>query len=402
MPVVFWVVIASVSVTGAIIVALQPGHLLDLQEVRGWLRYWLVAHDNPYEIFWPTLDYPPIAFLMLWPISLPPDATLAYWYLPCALALAVLAGYAQLRWISERMQIPLSVGERVAFVALMLSGDGVRGAIWRGQTMALSLLLGALAMQWKRRRPFLAAVCLALCSFKPHIAAGFGVAILLIEGATIPFLAVAIALGLSWAFAATVGESLLGIGMDYISNLLALYGGPDRVRGMLSIRFVLDDLVGWYAGSTAIYVILAVGSLVAVAVLARRRRRDPVTQVHVAVASMLGSLLFLPHQLYDSLFAAPALCLLMWPESGLIKSRSIRAAATGAYVMFGVLSVPRVFLFISQWHSESDWLFWISHDLSPLRVAALFLLILWGLYRRPPASTGPVAEGVAGLAPTCR
>jgi hypothetical protein len=251
--------------------------------------------------------------------------------------------------------------------------------------MALSMLFGALAMRWTPTRPWLAAVSLALCSFKLHIAAGFGLAILLVDGPAIVLAAGAIVLAASWAFALTVGESLVTIVADYTNNLLTLYDGPNRVRGMLSIRFVLGDLIGHYATATAVYVVLAVGSLAMMAILAKRRRADPLAQVYVAVASLLWSLSFLPHQLYNILLAAPALYLLAWPESGLIKHRDLRALVTGAYVMFGVLDVTRVVRWLGRQRPESDWLFWIGYNTSPLRPFALLLFILWRLYRRPPA-----------------
>jgi len=290
------------------------------------------------------------------------------------------------------MRIPLSTAERVAMVAMVLADGGARTGIWLGQTMAVSLLLGALAMRYKRTRPWLAAVCLAVCSFKPHIAAGFGLAILLVEGIGIPLAAGAVTLLLSWVFAATIGESLFTVGVDYISNLLALYGGPNRVRGMLSIRFVLDDLVGHYLISTAIYAVLAVGSLAAIVTLARRRSADAITRVHVAVVSMLWSLVFLPHQLYNTVYAAPALFMMMWPESGLIRRPGIRLATTAAYIMFGVVDVARVFRVLGRWMPESDWLFWMGYDLSPLRPFALFVFILWRLYQRPPAAARLVSR----------
>ena len=385
-----WLVIASLSLTVSVAVALQPGQLGDLATVRAWLHYWVTAWDNPYKHFGAVLDYPPLAFLMLWPLSLPSEASVAYWFLPTAIVLTTLAVWAQLRWVSDRLQISLSTGERVALVAMVLSGGGVRTGIWLGQTMALSLLLGALAMQWKRRRPWLAAVCLALCSFKPHIAVGFGLAILLVEGIGIPLAAAAITMLLSWIFAVTIGESLFSVVIDYASNLLALYGGPDRVRGMLSIRFVLDDLVGHYATATVIYRVLAVGSLITIATLAKRRSVDAVTQMHVAVVCMLWSLVFLPHQLYNSVFAAPGLFLLMWPESGLIRRRGVRAAVVAAYVMFGVVDIARLFRLLSRWMPEADWVWWLGYDTSPVQPFALFLLILWRLYERPRANAPAV------------
>lgn len=386
-PAIVWTTGACISVAFAVFVALRLDRLHDLHEVRGWLQYWMSHRGNPYDQFNGDLDYPPVAFLILWPLGLPSDATVAFWYIPAALAATGLAAWAMLRWMRERMYVTLSTAETVALIALMFAGAGSRSGLWQGQTMALSLMCGALAIRWSRSRPFAAGIALAFCSFKPHIAVGFGLAILVIEGTDVLVIAAAIVLSLSLLFAATVGQPLTEIIADYARNLTLLYAGEERVRGLLSIRFVLDDLIGWYALSTILYALLAISTLVVIVVLARRRRHDAVTQAEVAVCCLLWSLMFLPHQLYNSLLAAPALWLLMWPEAGLIRRHSWRVAATAAYVLFGVFDVAGAMRLVGTWMPDLNWLYTSSYYLSPLRIAAIFALILWGLYHRPHINT---------------
>ena len=390
-PAIIWSIVAAISVSAAGIVASRPGHLGDLHTVREWLRYWTSTGGNPFTHYAPTLDYPPISFLVLWPLSLLPEQGLAYWFLPAAVILTTVAVWAQTWWTADCLRISLSTSERVALVAIVLAGSGTRSGLWVGQTVALSLIFGMCALQWKRSHPLLAALCLALCSFKLHVAAGFFLAVLLLAGPTVPIIASVITLLFSWLFAATVNQSLPGILIDYSRNLYTLYGGEHRVRDMLSIRFVLDDLIGWYSLSTAAYMLLGLGALTAIVVLSRRRRADATTQALVAVSSMLLSLVFLPHQAYNSLFAAPALFLLMWPESGLIPNRRVRAIWVAAYVLFGVLDPSRAIRFMVLPLTESDLVFWLSYNLNPLRPAALFTLVLWRLYQRPPREYEPAA-----------
>ena len=390
-PAIIWSILAAISVSAAGIVASRPGHLGDLHTVREWLSYWTSTTGNPYTHFAPMLDYPPISFLVLWPVSLLPEQGLAFWFLPGAVLLTAFAVWTQTSWTADRLRISLSASERLALIALVLAGSGTRSGLWAGQTVALSLIFGMLALRWKRSRPWLAALCLALCSFKLHIAAGFLLAVLLLAGPTVPIIASVITLLFSWLFAATVNQSLPGILIDYGRNLIALYGGEHRVRGMLSIRFVLDDLIGWYSLSFAVYLVLAVSALTTLVVLSQRRRADDTTQALVAVSSMLLSLVFLPHQVYNSLFAAPALFLLMWPESGLIPNRRIRAIWVAAYVLFGVIDPSRTIRLTILPITESDLVFWLSYNLNPLRPAALFTLILWRLYQRPPREYEPAA-----------
>jgi hypothetical protein len=384
-PAVCWVTVAALSVGVAAYVGLQPEHLGDLRVVRKWLHYWTTSGQNPYDYFSKSLDYPPVAFLVLWPLSLPSDSSVAYWFLPAGVCAIVLAGWFLLRWMGERMYIALTTSERIALVALMLSGGGARTSLWLGQTVALSLLFGALAMRWSRRRPYAAAIALTLCAFKPHVALGFGLGILLVEGPGVLILSGAMTLSLSTLFALSVGKSLLEIGAGFVRNLWTIYAGPDAVQGFLSMRYVIWSLFGDSPVSVAIYVASSLACLASLVVLSVRRRRDAVTQTHIVVASILWSVVFLPHQLYSHMLVAPALWLLMWPESGVIKRPGMRAAITGAYVLFGVVDVPRALRFLASHQPEFSWLYLPSYYLSPLRVAAVFALILWSLYRRPSA-----------------
>ncbi len=71
-PALIWTVLAVVSMAAATVIALHPGQLGDLVTVREWLSYWITTHGNPYTHFYPVLDYPPLAFLVLGPLILLP------------------------------------------------------------------------------------------------------------------------------------------------------------------------------------------------------------------------------------------------------------------------------------------------------------------------------------------
>lgn len=397
-PAACWAVAACVSLSAASWVALQPGRLGDLHIVREWLNFWTIERSNPYPHFEGDLDYPPLAFLVLWPLHLLPDATLGFWFLPPAIAITALAGWTLLKWISERMYVQLTTAERVALVALMLSGGGIRRSLWLGQTIALSVLFGALALRWKKRRPLAAAAALAICSFKPHVAVGVALGILLIEGPTVLVMAGAIVAAASFVFAASAGASSWDIAAGYGANLIALYDGEQRISGLLSLGVVLDNLVAEHASRTIIHALAAVTTLGWIVVLSRRRATDGVTQVQVVVSCLLWSILFLPHQLYNAMLAAPALWLLMWPESGLIRRQSWRVVLVGMYVLFGVLDIPFVLRTIAESLPQLGWLWGVSYYTSPLRMALVFLLIVLTLHRRPmprdPAESEPVARSV--------
>ena len=365
----------TASLLVATVVALRPGSLADLWLVRNWLHHWLEG-GNPYSHFYGGIDYPPAAFIVLWPLGLPSDTAITVVFIPLAIITMALAGLVLVRWLSNRLDIALPWQAQAALVAMLLSGGATRGGVWRGQTAAFAILLGALALSWCRRRPLLAAMALALCSYKPHLALGFGLVILLSEWRPwVVVIAAALVLGLSVGFAASIDLSLPQVLRLYAENLLALYDGPDRVRGLLSIRWVIEDLMADYTRGTAVYVAMALASLVLIA-LAAHRRRDAAGRAMVAAACLLWSLLFLPQQLYHGILAWPAIWLLMWPEVGIIRTQAGRLLVVAALVLFTVADIPRLAMLVVDPASR---LAQAPYYWRPLRLVALLAVMMYGL-----------------------
>jgi hypothetical protein len=171
---------------------------------------------------------------------------------------------------------------------------------------------------------------------------------------------------------------------NYTDNLLTLYGGPDRIIGLLSLRWVIEDLVGNQVIATVVYGTLATASLALIAAAARRHPEKMAAQV--AAACLLWSLLFLPHQLYNGVLAAPAIWLLMWPEAGLLSSPRLRVIVVGAIVLFRVIDVPRSLRVLSRVLGEIDWLSTLSLMLSPGVLTVMLALALSALARSLAAS----------------
>jgi len=378
-PAKFWIVVALASVSAAAWVALQPGRLADLHLVRTWLSYAQSHAADPYAHFEGQLDYPPIAFLVLRPLIWIPESQLALWFLPLSVVFGALAAWALVGAIADRVGHQLPASTRVALVAMTLSASAMRGAIWSGQTVELAVLFGALALLWSRRRPWAAGVMLALCSFKPHLATGFGLAILLIDGIGVVAIALAVVISASFLFAAAVDQPLTTILSSYARNLLLMYEGPTPITGMLSIRWVFDDIVRSHDRGSIIYLVVAPSALLLIAVAARRAA-DAAGRAQVLAAALIWPLLFLPSQLYNSVLAAPAIWLLMWPEGGLNLRHSTRISAIAALVMLGVLDVPRLLRFSGEW-LDMYWLFYGSYYLNPLWLGGLFALMLYAALR---------------------
>jgi hypothetical protein len=367
--------------SAAVWVALQPHRLDDLHLVRTWLAYVWQHSADPYAHFALELDYPPVALLLLAPLGWIPAATLSAWFLPLSILVTAAAAWVLVGAVAERVYIELTAPQRVAMVAMIMSGSSVRGAIWRGQTVALAVLFGALALSWSQRRPWAAALMLALCSFKPHLAVGFGLAIILVDGIGVVLTALVIVTAATWVFAAAVNQPVLAIVASYARNLLTMYNGPDRVTGMLSVRWVLDEIVGRYDVSTLLYGVAACFTLVLIGVAARRAT-DAASRAQVLAVALLWPLLFLPSQLYNALLAWPAVWLLMWPEGGFSIREPRRIAYVTAYVLFGVLDLPRLLRFSAERIDNAYWLFKGSYYLHPVRLSMMFAFLLFVAFRR--------------------
>lgn len=381
LPLYFWAACAVVSVTAATIVAVQPGQLEDLWIVHGWVSNALRG-VNPYVVH-SDLDYPPHAFGLLLFVRWLPDQLLAPVFLITAVSATAAATWILSGWLAGKLGITLTTRDRLVLVAIMLAGSTLRGAMWRGQLAPLAFLFGACALAYAERSPRRAAVFLALCAFKPHVAIGFALAIFVTEGVRILIAALAVALLLMSWMAYETSYSLAGLLATYIENLQHLYDGPDRVRGLLSIRWVIEDTIGSYDTATLMWVGAAVLSA-ALLFDAALATGNATHRARIATAFLVWALVFLPHQLYHGFMAMPALWLLMWPEGGLIRSQKIRTATVGAFIFFGVLDVPRLIRLVTD--IEADWaLVWLSYALSPMRVTLLFGLLLWIIARGRPA-----------------
>ncbi|MFA5910136.1 MAG: glycosyltransferase family 87 protein [Vicinamibacterales bacterium] len=378
-PLFVWAPLALISMTAAAVVAFQQNSLADLWLVREWLRYWLAGGD-PFTHYLGEVDYPPTAFFVLWPLALPGDDAVRWLFVPLAIITMAAAGFVLLRWLSDRAGVTLAWYEQAALVAMLLSGGSARGGIWRGQTAALAVLLGALALYWSRRRPVAAAVTLAMCAYKPHIALGFALAIFFTERRAVVWWAGGITVAMWGIFAASVEQSLAGVLNLYTQSLFTLYDGPDRVRGLLSIRFVIEDFLEHYERGTVVYAALALITLTLIG-LAARRRFDSAGRTTIAAACLLWPLLFLPNQLYHGVLAWPAIWLLMWPEVQPVRHYGLRMVVIVGFITFSVLDVPRTIRIFSGPESAAGI---ASYYLSPLRLALVLGLILNAL-RQPHA-----------------
>lgn len=338
---------------------------------------------DPYQQFANVVDYPPNSFIVLYPLLWPSSGMLLWTSALLSVGGAALAVWWSAGWLSEQAGIAIAKRGRLVLVAMILASSSVRSGVWRGQPAPLAFLFGAAALHWSERRPWLAAIALTCCAFKPHVALAFALALLVTAGARIVIAAGAGVVALSWWFAVQTGQDFATAWHSYASALFQVYGGPEHLRGLLSVRWVIEDLANDFGLGTLIYA--AAGAVTGALILdAALKRTDRPTRALVAATIMLWTLIFLPNQLYHGWLSAPALWLMMWPESKVITSERLRAYAVAAFVSFGVIDVPRVLRLLV--NGDDNWpIYWVSYALSPLRLALLFGLLLLVILRITPA-----------------
>jgi hypothetical protein len=387
-PLFVWAPLALLSMGAASAVAwLRPESLDDLSLVREWLSFWL-AGGNPFRQYLGEIDYPPTAFFVLWPLALPSDDAVQWLFVPWAIASIAAAAFMLLKWLSARAGVTLAWYEQAALVAMLMSAGSARTTIWTGQTAALAVLFGALSLYWSPRRPAAAAIALALCSYKPHVAIGFGLAIFLTERRAVVWWAAGIVMVMWGIFAATIERTVGRVLSLYSQSLMTLYDGPDRIRGLLSIRFVIEDFLGHYEWATAVYGTIALVTLTLLG-LAARRRTDPAGRSIIAAACLLWPLIFLPNQLYHGMMAWPAIWLLMWPEVQPVRHYGLRLFVVIGFISFGVLDLPRTIRLINGLDEGAVAIG--SYYLSPLRLVLVMALILNALHVPGSSKAGPKA-----------
>ena len=312
----------------------------DYAEVRSWVQHWLVSGTSPYGAPGLQVDYLPHALLLFAPLAVLPDATGALWFAVLSVCLAA-AGTVLLVVVMGRLAgARLTSVEVAATTAMFMSVRPMRLALLGGQTMPFALLLSAVALTLARQRPLMAGVCLALAAYKLNVAAAFGLALLLF-GQFVPIAwALLVFVGMTWLTSAVIGETVWALLRGYAVQVTTLYGGADFLRGATGIRPVLASVIPDIVVVNVAAVLFGAGLLVTMVELLRRvRHRREAAPLAVACA-MLWALAVFPHQLYNVVLAAPAVLLVHWPESTLVKQPRLRWLAACLALVYLLPSVP--------------------------------------------------------------
>ena len=311
------------SVASACWAATWPGQSADYWEVRSWLDAW---HLDPYRVPSLDVDYPPQALVLLAPLKwLPANPAL---FAAINTGLCVAAAWLCVSVTAELARLSLSRLQTSVLVALTLACGAVRVAIWRGQTMALALVLLLLAVRYGRRRPWVAGACFGLGAFKLTMAAGFALALVLLGMSSIFPAAVATMTALTFAYALSHGRGIFPVMADYVQKLRSIYSGTDIVEGVSDLRPIAHDLLANNAVAVGVALAVALITLGALVVAARRAEPSPRTDSLCFAASLLWTLMNLFHQRYDFVLLMPAVFLLLWASASF--SRMVTQASKQA------------------------------------------------------------------------
>jgi len=341
-----WTAAALASLVASIWVAFLPGHLHDFWELRSWLVTWLIHGGNPYINPALEVDYPPSAFLILAPLGLFSDQIAAEICVVASAMALVAANWLLLRWINERLGRPLPTLLVLALTAVAISSGAARAATWQGQTIAIGMLFGVLALRASDRHPIRAAIWLGLAAFKPHVALAFGLGILFTRGPKIPLISLPVFVVMCLLFAPTVGRTPGELAGDFLGNVARMYGEGNHTTATTLVE-AFEPALG-ARGAGVVHGSLAIAVLALIAFGAWRRRHDQRSAVFVVAAGLMWSLVFLPHQRYGAVLAAPVWWLLLIPGANLVRSERLRVALAAGMTIYSVLDLQLTLRFTTR------------------------------------------------------
>lgn len=392
-----WAALATASLAAAAWLALQPGRSGDLGIVLGWLQYLKTTGASVYPVESLRVDYPPHALLLLWPLGWLPEGREALVYLP--LNLVATLGMACLVpwWMAREARVVMSIRTHVVFALMVLTWGAVRVAIWNGQTVALALSAGILAVSLSATWPRLGSMALVVAATKPSL--GVGVGLLLLFRAQYRVLATAGAgvLGLTLAYDVLTGMPLLSSMTAYTASLLRMYAVHDWVRGVTTIRAAIHDGLGGHWVALPLFVAFGVAMLMVLIRVALPVRRLPEAQALLAAACLVWTLVALPNQRYYLVLFAPVVWLLIHrPTAWRMGPRWPLPIAAGL-IVFNVIDGPIALRYFAErfgerWPDLMAWLWWATYVAAAPLAIGVYLLLL----RAIRASGASVRRGTIG------
>jgi hypothetical protein len=307
---IFWAALATLNLSAGVVVSSQPHRLYDLDSIREWGWYWLVAGTNIYEPGgWGAVDYPPNAMVVLSPLGLL-SLGVAYpaWML-LNLAMAGVAPYAAARFF--RPHDPVRV---IGLPILMfLCWGGIRTLT---QFTLLALTCSMAALVFANIRPVAAGVWLGLAMMKPQVAVPVFLWTVFTRRWRVVLMSLAVVGGLAAIFCIRAGAHPLWVAARYVEILAMYHTGTTNLAGISELRPLIYRLVSNVAEVDAIATSLALGLLAAICVMGFQEgaARKPVLYAAPPLVAC-WSLMSFYHLTYGFVILLPVMMLLALNDS---------------------------------------------------------------------------------------
>ena len=333
---IFWAALATLNLAAGIVVSSQPHRLYDLDSIREWSWYWLIAGTNIYEPgAWGPVDYPPNAIVLLSPLGLLPLGVAHPVWMLLNLALVVVAPYCAARFF--RPKDPFRV---IVLPILMFLCWGGNRTLTQFTLLALTCSMAALV--FANGRPVAAGVCLGLAMMKPQVAVPVFLWTVFSRRWHIVLTSLAVVVGLVAIFCMRAGAHPLWVAARYVEILAMYHTGTTNLAGISELRPLIYQIVSNVAEVDAIATSLALGLLAAVCVMGFQEgaARKPVLYAAPPLIAC-WSLMTFYHLTYGFVILLPVMMLLALHDSEPSKLRKTLFWALQIGMMFDIPGLSR-------------------------------------------------------------
>ena len=307
---IFWAALAVLNLSAGIVVSSQPHRLYDLDSIREWAWYWLVAGTNIYEPGgWGAVDYPPNAMVLLSPLGLVSLGVAHPVWMLLNVAMAVLAPYCAARFFRPRD----SFGAVALPILMFLCWGGMRTLT---QFTLLALTCSMVAMVIANSRPIAAGVWLGLSMMKPQVAVPVFLWTVFTRRWRLVLTSLAVVGSLIAIFCVRAGAHPMWVAARYIEILVMYHTGTTNLAGISELRPLIYQLVSNVSEVDAIATSLALGMLAAICVAGFQEgsARKPVLYAAPPLVAC-WSLMTFYHLTYGFVVLLPVMMLLALNDS---------------------------------------------------------------------------------------
>lgn len=332
----FWAALAVLNLSAGVVVSSQPHRLYDLDSIREWGWYWLVAGTNIYEPgAWGAVDYPPNAMVLLSPVGLLSLGVAYPLWMLLNVGMAVVAPYCAARFFRPRdsfraMALP---------ILMFLCWGGLRTLT---QFTLLALTCSMAAFVLANQRPISAGVWLGLAMMKPQVAVPVFLWTVFTRRWRLVLTSLAVVAGLIIIFCIRAGAHPLWVAVRYVEILAMYHTGTTNLAGISELRPLIYQLVSNVAEVDAIATSLALGMLAAICVTGFQEGAARTRMLYSAPPLVAcWSLMTFYHLTYGFVILLPVMMLLALNDSERSKLRKTLFWTLQLGMMFDIPGLTR-------------------------------------------------------------